>query len=374
VAAWRYLFWDWSLTRQIDQLPLQSPNMSWEVDAAGTITAQVPLFDRALSSSRVLAATAPLKTRVYCERNGKLVWGGRLIEPRAYDSSTGMLTINGEETVGYFADRFVPTLNLYGQDQIAIAEQVITSMQSVSGGDAKLAVTALNGMSGVLRDGVYSKWDFTPGLQALTDITEMESGFEFASRVSWDAFGVPYDELLLAYPYLGRRRTASPAVIEYNHRGGGNCQSYQWPDGPGLFVRTYTGATTPDGVQLVAWADTTPLLDEGYPLLEQKVDVTSSKPTTQAALQGYANRAAGWASGERVAAQFTMKPNPSLDISTFGLGDDVLVRITDHRFPAGPGGRPGFAGWMRVGQIQCIPDQNGLEQYVVTTLDYTEPV
>jgi hypothetical protein len=373
VDGFKYRLWDWGLTGEIDVLPFQQTAPTWEVSAPGTFTGQIPMFDPNLSSARILAATEPLKTRLYVERFGELAWGGRITEPRTYDSTTKMLTVNAEETVGYFAGRFTPTLKLYGYDQVSIAEQVIAAIQAVPNGDAQLNVTAVNGLSGVLRDGVYSKWDFTPGLQALTDMTEMAQGFEFASSVQWSS-GVPHEELLIAYPYLGRRRQDSPNVIEFNKLTGGNCVSYQWPDGPGLATLTWASAQTPDGVQLVAWKYNTDLIDAGYPLIEAKADYSTSKPTTQASLQAFANRAAGWADGERVAAQFTVTPTDAMHLGTFTVGDDVLVRITDDRFPAGSQGQPGFHGWMRIGQIQCTPDANGLETYVITTLDYTEPV
>lgn len=373
MANYRYLFYDWSTMTLLDALPAEQPTFGWEVSSAGTFTGSVDLRDPQLPASRVIPATMPLRTRLYVERDSALIWGGHITEPRSYDSSSRKLTINGQETVGYFADRFVPTLALRGTDQVTIAEQVVAALQAVPGGNAGLQVVAPGGLSGVLRDGVYSKWDFTPGLQALTDLTGMDDGFEFATQVQWAA-GVPSETLVIGYPRLGRVGPASPAVIEYNQGGGGNCENYTWPDGPGLYTRTWTDATTPDGVQLNASADNAGLVSAGYPLREQKVDVSSSKPTTQALLQAYADKHGAWANGERVAAQFTIRPTAGMEIGDWAVGDDVMVRITDDRFPGGPQGQPGFAGYMRIGQAACTPDANGLETYQITTLSYTEPV
>lgn len=372
MAAFRYLFYSWG-GQFLDALPVQGATPTWEVSAPGTFTGTIPTLDTGLSQPRVRAATWPLRTKLFVERDGALAWGGRLVEPRVWDSSARAVTINAEETTGYLGDRYVPTLSLLGQDQIAIAQQVVAAVQAVPNGNANLNVVPVNGMSGVLRDGVYSQWDFTYALQALTDLTEMESGFEFATSVSWSG-GVPLEVLQLAYPYLGRRGAASPLVIEYNELTGGNCLSYSWPDGPGLLTRVWSSATTPDGVLLVASRDNPDLIDAGYPLLEGKFDFTSSKPTTQATLQAYANRQAGWADGERTAAQFTVQASSSFHAGIFTIGDDVRVRITDDDYPPGPNGEPGFDGYMRMGQAQLATDQNGLETYQVTMLDYTEPV
>jgi hypothetical protein len=373
VAAYRYLFYDWSTMALLDTLPVEQSTFGWELSSAGTFTGAIDLRAPETPASRVIPATMPLRTKLFVERDTALIWGGHLTEPRSYDSSGGKLTVSAQETVGYFADRFVPTLALRGTDQVTIAIQVLAALQAVPGGNGGLQAVAPGGLSGVLRDGVYSKWDFTAGLQALTDLTGIDDGFEFATQVHWAA-GAPSETLVIGYPRLGRAGADSPAVIEYNWGTSGNCTAYTWPDGPGLYTRTWADATTPDGVQLDAYSDNAGLIGGGYPLREQKVDVSSSKPTTQALLQAYADKHGAWANGERVAAQFTVTPVAGMEIGDWLIGDDVMVRITDWRFPPGPQGQPGFAGFMRIGQATCTPDSNGLETYQITTLSYTEAV
>lgn len=369
MATFRYLFCDWQ-NKLIDQLPVQAATPTWGVSTPGTFSGQIVLGDQ-LKGPRVRAATRPLKTKLFIERDGALQWGGQITEPRSYDSNSRTVTISAQETAGYLASVFLPTLSLLGQDQVAIAEQVVAAAQAQFGANAGLTVTPLTVVSEVLRDGTWSQSDFTAALQALTDMTEASDGFEFTSRVSWQN-GVPFEEILVAYPMLGRRGSASPLVIEYNEdTGAGNCQNYTWPDGPGLATRVWGSATTADGVQLIASADNADLFGSGYPLIEAKVDFSSSKPATQASLQGYVTRQAAFADGEVTAAQFTVTPSDDFHLGLFTVGDDVRVRITDEWFPAGPGSQPGFDGWMRIGQLQCAADQNGQETYTVTTLNYT---
>lgn len=371
MATFRYIFTDWQ-NNLLDQLPVQGSTLTWGVSTPGTFTGQVILGDQ-LKGPRVRACTQPLKTKLFIERDGQLQWGGQVTEPRPYDSSSHAVTVNAQETTGYLAGVFLPTLSLLGLDQVTIAEQVVAAAQAQAGASAGLTVTPLTGLSGVLRDGAYSQSDFTDALQAVTDMTEASGGFEFATRVSWSN-GVPFEEILIAYPQLGRRGAASPLVIEYNEvTGAGNCRNYTWPDGPGLATRVWGSATTADGVQLVASADNLDLLRSGYPLIESKVDFSSSKPATQADLQAYVTQQAAWADGEVTAAQFTVTPSADFRLGLFTVGDDVRVRITDEWFPAGAGGQPGFDGWMRIGQLQCTPDQSGSEVYTVTTLNYTTP-
>lgn len=372
MASFRYWFYDWSSGTLLDVLPLENTAMTWAVNAPGTLTGDLPLYADALSPARVLGCTKPIRTKVFVSRDDVLIWGGRIIEPRSYDSSTGRVTVNAEETVGYFKYRFLPTLQLYGYDQIAIAQSILGNLQGVAHGSANLTVVAPAGMSGILRDGVYSKGDFTDGLTAITDITEMEFGFEFGTQVTRDpTSGLPVETLILAYPRLGRIGAASPLVLEYNDQGAGNVENYQWPDGPGLFTETWADATTPDGIQLVASYQATSLLDNGYPLLEKRVDFSSAKPSTLATLQSYANKQGKISGQELTAATFTAKSAAGLSVGTWTLGDDVLVRITDQRrFPAGANGAPGYAGYMRISQVQLSPDTSGMEQYQFTCDNY----
>lgn len=372
MAAFQYWFYDWTTKTLLDVLPVENTAATWEVNAPGTFTGDMPMYDPSLSPSRILAATQPVRTKLFVTRNTVPIWGGRLIEPRSYDSSTGRVTINAEETIGYFKYRFLPTLWLYGYDQIAIAENVLSNLQGVPGGSANLNVVAPGGMSGIMRDGVYSMQDFTDGLTAITDITEMEFGFEFGTQVAANpAGGMPIETLLLAYPRLGRIGPASPLVFDYNE-GRGNVINYQWPDGPGLFTRTWADATTPDGVQLEAPYNASNLLNAGYPLLEQRVDYSSAKPTTLAQLQSYANKQGKICGQELVAATFTTIAQAGTTVvGDWRLGDDVMVRITDgRRFPAGPGGAPGFAGYMRISQAKLATDTSGFEQYQFTLDNY----
>lgn len=371
-ATFRFVFTDFQ-NHLIDQLPVQSATPVWGVSTPGTFSGTLALGD-GLQGPRVRAATQPLRTKVFLERDGSLIWGGQVTEPRSYDSTSRVVTINAQETTGYLASVFLPTLALLGQDQVAIAEQVVAAAQAQFGANAGLTVTPLTGMSGVITDGNYSQYDFTAALQAVTDLTEASGGFEFATRVSWTN-GSPFEEMLIAYPQLGRRRTASPLVIEYNKSGAGNCQSYTWPDGPGLATQVWGSATTADGTQLVASAQNTDLLRSGYPLIESKVDFSTVKPATTAALQAYVNQQAAYADGEVTAAQFTVTPSDEFHLGLFTVGDDVRVRITDDWFPADKEtGTPGFDDWMRIGQLQMVADQNGQEVYQVTTLNYTASV
>jgi hypothetical protein len=369
VADFRYLFYDWTSNQLLDSFRLESAALGWELNAPGTMTADVPLFDASLPWSRVGPATIPLRTKVFVTRDTELIWGGQIMEPRTYDSTTRQLTITAQETIGYFKSRFVPTLSLLGTDQTTIATTIIGTLEGQADGSAGLNINPA--LSGMLRDGTYSQYDFVDGLTALTDLTEVQGGLEFATRYSWSNTGFPSEELVLAYPRLGKVAPGQiTTVLEYNDQGGGNIISYTWPEGPGLFTRTWADATTADGVQLDAKYDATALTDAGYPLLEQKVDFSSAKPATLPLLQAYANQQGAIVGKELVAATFDCKPDSDLVVGAWALGDDVRVRITDPRWPAGPAGQPGLDTYMRIVSAKVTTDSGGLEEYSFTCDNY----
>jgi hypothetical protein len=371
VAVYRYHLYDLRSGTHIDTLPLENVTFSTELRGVGTFTGELPLYADGLDASRVMQATIPLRTKIFVERDNALVWGGRLIAPRDYESTRGRMTVNAEETLGAFADRFLPSLSYLSIDQLTIARNIITELQNDDGGDMGLLLDATT--SGVLRDRTYALGDRTPGLTALTNLSEVINGFEFATSVTWDSGMEPTESLMFGYPRLGRVGTATGLVLEYNRFGsaGGNVASYTWSDGPGLFTKSWATTETDEGVQLVASATNNALITEGYPLLEQAEDFDGIVflPT----LQAHADALSAYAAGHRVTAQFTVHASPGLELGDWQIGDDTLVRISDWRFPPDPAsGAPGFSDYMRIVGVEVAPGVEGAETYTFTMADFLE--
>lgn len=371
MAEYRYHFYDLRTGAHLDTLPLEEVTFSTELCGVGTLSGGVPLFDEGLAASRVLDATIPDRTKVYVERDNALVWGGRLVPPRKYDSGTGRLSVAAEETLGALGLRFLPNLTYTAVDQLAIARSLVSTVQAEAGGDVGLDTGTET--CGVLRDRSYLAGDKTAALTALTNLSEVEGGFEFATAVVWDETGAPSERLLLGYPSLGRAGPASALVLEYDQfvATGGNVISYTWDDGPGLFTRSWATCDTEDGSQLVVSATNLALLSQGYPLLEQSQQFDGI--TNQATLQAHANALAAYAAGHHVTAQFTVHAQPGMEVGDWQLGDTALVRISDHRFPPDPAtGAPGFAGYLRIVGVEVTPGVEGEEQYAFTMADMLE--
>lgn len=371
MATYRYHFYDQRTGARTDILPMENVTFSAELRGVGSLTGDIPLFADELHADRVMAATIPHRTKVFVERDNALVWGGRVVPPRGYDSMNGRVTINAEETLGVFETRFLPTMTFNDVDQLDIARVLIDVLQVEDGGDMGLALGG--GLSGIDRDRTYSAADRTTGLTALTNLSEVIDGFEFATSVTWGPSGEPVETLMLGYPRLGRVRAASGLVLEYNGftSTGGNVAGYTWSDGPGLFTRSWATTETEEGVQLAAVAQNNALITSGYPLIEQSQGFEGVE--SPSGLQAHANALSAYAAGHRVTAEFVVMADEGMELGDWQLGDDIKVRISDYRWPPNPStGAPGFVNFMRIVGYQIQPGVQGAERYSFAMADFLE--
>lgn len=376
MPIYRYHLYDPATGTLVDTLPLENVSASWALRGVGTFSGDLPLYADGLDPASITAATRPDRMKLFMERDSSLIWGGRVIQPRAYDSSTRRLTISAEETVGALDFRFVPSLTYAATDQVDIARGVVAALQAQPYGNLGLQVDAVS-TSGVLRDQAWTGADQTSALSAITDLSQLPSGFEWATQVAWGPGGVPTETLQFGYPRLGRVGSSSGLGVEYIDDGrsqGGNAASYTFQEGTGFFTRAWASAQTGDGTALLASADNTTLLAAGYPLLEetQAYDGVTSLPV----LQQHAAAMAAYAATHQITAVFTVSGGKGLDVGSWQMGDDVLTRISDFRFPPNPqSGAPGYVGYLRINATTLTPAGGGTpEQYAFTLSDQIDPV
>lgn len=370
LADYRYYFYDVSTKRLIDVLPMASVSFGWELRGVGTLAGSIPMYADDLPAERVADALHPYRTKIFVERDGALVWGGWINEEPAYDSSSAVVSVRAEESLGYFANRSMPTVEYSQIDQLTIARSMITTAQAEPGGDFWISVDP-SVISGVLRDRSYAQNDQSPVLTALTQLSEVIDGFDFASQVVWVG-NLPYESLVLGYPRLGRPTSASGVVLEFDRfsGAGGNVESYTWADaGVAMATRAWATTETDEGVQLTARAERPDLIADGYPIMEcsERFDGIVDFTT----LADHAAALALYRSGPRITAQFALKPQAGIEIGEFTLGDDVLVRISDYRFPPDPSnGAPGFLGYLRLVGASVQVDDDGDEDLTFTCADF----
>lgn len=371
MATYQYHFYDFSTRRHIGTLPVENPAYGWEIGGIGTLSGELPLYADDLPAARVKEAIIPYRTKLYVERGEQLVWGGWIHEPPSYDSASGRVGLRAEESLGYFANRFMPTKRYEQVDQLDIARDFIAMAQADPGGDMWINLDAAI-VSGQLRDREYSSYDKKPVLSALTELSEVVDGFEVSVQTIWDGSRMPQDTLLLGYPRLGRALSSSGLVWEYDRfiSSQQTLESFTWsPAGVAMATRSWASSETDEGVQLTASSDRPDLIADGFPLMEyaESFDGISNVVT----LQGHADALEAFRSGPRIAATAVAKAQPRMEIGDFLLGDDVLCRISDWWFPPGPNGEPGFIGYLRIVGIDVAPGEAGAELYTFTLADLT---
>lgn len=369
MAEYKYYFYDISSRRLIDVLPMEDVSFGWELRGIGTLRGSIPMYADDLPAGRVIDATLPYRTKIFVERGDELVWGGWIHEMPSYDSTTSTLNIVAEESLGYFGSRTVATSRFDAVDQFDIARALIATAQAEEGGNFWMDLNA-TAFSGVLRDRGYSQFDQSSVLTMLTQLSEVTNGFDFTTQVG-RINADPYELLVLGYPRLGRVTSASGIVFEYDRfsSGGGNVESYTWADaGTAMATRVWANSETDEGVQLAVKADNALLIANGYPILEYSE--TFDRVSDVATLDSHAAAMSAFRSGPRVVAQFVMKAQAGIEIGDFQIGDDVLVRISDHRFPVNASGGPGFLGYLRIVGASVQPGVEGEEQYQFTCADF----
>lgn len=372
MAEFRYLFYDVSSHRLIDALPMTDVSFGRELSGVGTFSGSIPMYADDLPAQRIRDAILPYRTKICVERDHQLVWAGWIHEEPAYDSAGGVVVVQAEESLGYFARRYMPTVRYEGQDQLAIARSIIDALQVQPGGDMWITFDA-SVLSGRLRDRGYSVFDRTEGLSALLQLSEVIDGFEVSTHVSYDGNQMPQEVLALGYPRLGRAGAESGIVLEHDRFSGtGNIESFTWGDsGTPMCTRVWASSETDEGVQLTAMAERPDLISVGYPLMEAGETFDGVIFTTT--LQEHADALQDFRSDVRIAAQVSAKAQPGLTIEDFAVGDEFLCRFSDWRFPPGQGGAPGLVQYLRMVAFTVAPGVEGQESYTFTMAPFVDP-
>src|SRR5579859_765784 len=88
----------------IAELPVGAYHHSRVLNDNGVLEAQILLSDPNIAKLGLLASSAlePGQTALYCYRDGVVDWAG-LLWSHAYDSTTGILTIDGAEFGSYLS-------------------------------------------------------------------------------------------------------------------------------------------------------------------------------------------------------------------------------------------------------------------------------
>ena len=344
MSEYRYLFAD-LLTNQIQaELPLSGVTFGQELNTAGSFSGKVLVSGLNSINYDVQDYTIPGRTAIYVDKDGAIVWGG-VLWSRNYDTKSQMLTFTGKEFESYFERRRIAfDYNVAGssQDQLSVVRNLFTSIQAVTNGN--IGVQVGSETSGVNVIKTYRYYDLKPVTEAVYELSQSSTGFDWNIDVGYDSSGVIQKYLRLQYPRRGTAYSASnpnALVVEFP----GNIIDYQYPeDGFTIVNSLYGVGAGSNEAKLIAASSSASLgtatpvqaaaqLTSGWPVLEDQVSYTDYTNATlltnltQANLNARANPV--------VVMQARVATYVDPILGSYKTGDDFRIRITDDRFPNG---------------------------------------
>jgi hypothetical protein len=356
-TTYRYLFADLLTNNIIAELPLTDVSFTQQLNQAGTFQGSILLSGINTDAYNAINGTIPGKTGIYVDRNGTLIWGG-VIWGRPYSSDSQKLTINAREFESYFERRLINTTTSFtNQDQLGIAQNLITLAQSAPYGN--IGVQVGTETSGVLLSRTYYGYEKKQVYQAIQDLARQLDGFDFNIQVAYNGSGNPSKTLRLGYPRLGTPYSSSNPSAPVFELPASNIVNYDLSEDGSITANTvYTlGAGSNEGKLIQSASDSTKFAD-GWPLLETAInysEITDSTYLAQLA-SGQVQAISNPVTIYKVIVPAYEQP----EFGTYAIGDDARLRITDARYPTT------LDTVLRIVGITVEPGEDGPERVTLT--------
>lgn len=373
MASWTYLIADLRSNVIAGELPLTGVRMSKVLNGSGQISANLPMGDpRVAAQQQVYAMTRPAIRALYALRDNTPLWGG-ILWAADYDSASQSMTLAGADFMSYFDHRKVvevlppsPVATTYvaglsrvytGQDQNAIARDLVTLAQSHTAGDIGVTFASLAN-SGVLLDRSYHGYEQWYVSEVLRELAGLPTGPDVAFDVSGPdpATGRP-----IRIMRLGTPRLAQPGAA---HRWdlGGNLLSYAWRSGGGVMAtRVFFEGDGAERGARIAVAEDTSLLASGWPLLE--TDEIDTAVTDDLQLQTKANGLQSSLRLPTVSVELKVRGDLPPVLGEYAPGDEgrlVIGAGTDPLFPLG------LDVAVRIASMEFTVDSSGAEDITLS--------
>lgn len=358
--------------RLCESLPISIEQFAWSINGPGTFSGTGSFAAR----PDLLDYLECRKNALWVDRDGRLVWGGILYE---IDNDVTARTAKiGASGFLSHLDRcpIETTLTYAGTEQLTIATSLIDYAQSGLNQDVGLTYSVPSPPSGVTRDRTYNWFDDKMVLPALTDLAQVEQGFEFVEDYAYGPDGVtPVPLVVFGYPTVGRAATRLLWTYDdsYPEGSAGNIVTYSWPfNGSASANRVIEeGAGEGDAMITYTLADTEEIT-AGYPrhtAIVSRKDITEIDTLVEHAVVDLVG-----VLGDRVVPTFTVRANNAPELGEWMLGDVARFRLTScvHRSPDGI--TPGYDGALRIVAATVNPQASsatgaGQEEQVVLTMN-----
>jgi hypothetical protein len=376
--TYTYLFADLRTDTLLAELPLAGVSYSYSLNGVGTLSATIPYNDETLPLDPETAST-PVRTAVYVDRDGVLVWGG-IVWTR--EDTTGGKSIQASEFLSYYQHRFVKKtlstdtslltnpayVDAGGQriyaDQKFVVWSLLRYANDQVGGDIHVDTNALAvSPDGITRDVTYYGYERPEIYKAIADLAAADNGFDFTIEVGWTPIAnnnppTRYRRARTWYPRRGRDADDSGLVFSKGG-GAGSILSYDWPEDGTSMVTEMSGLGAGTGeAKIVKTAAAQDLIDSGWPLLEGVASYDGVTDEDQ--VQSLTNADLDAASGSQVQPTFEVSADTDPQFGSYSVGDEALFVIDPE--PQSPNGREGV---LRIIAIQNT-SVNGPERIKLT--------
>lgn len=355
LVVWRYHFTDFRSGRLLATLPMTGVSLSDVVSGPADGSGTVPVSSDAVRRRDPIRATTPRRTCLWAQRltldpetrlviEDALPWGG-LVMGRVRARGGRAIKLGLITWPGYWQHRTV-TDHTYGQaDKFTImrglaadgvTQRTHTALPATPAHLA--AVTTDTSLSTILADRTYLATALKPALEAMRELGNSGSGFQWRMRPEQatpgdlTTFRVRLD---LAAPRLGR---VAPPDVRWSTRQADSRSRWGYisdytltEDGSSVAneVTALGSGQPPD--QLRAVATDADELSSGYPLYQASLSASdTSELVTQASVDAYAVGALAAAqAGEVIVSGIKVRGDLPPVVTSYTLGDDATLRIED---------------------------------------------
>jgi hypothetical protein len=382
----------------IDSFACEIQSLSRYIGKTGTLDARVPIPNPEVGKRMQGIIGGEGRLSMYAYRDGECWWGGFVDNTRVVSSNLGaVLEVKGATFESYVDRReHREDWALKQVEQTQYARILWDYMQKTAGGGIGVNTNIPNLVT-KKRDMSWLRSDLKTVGAILKEVSNRVDGFEWAIDVYDDGVARRRD-LIVGYPTIGRPdKTDAPAmtmtypgdIITYEIEGDAleGATSFQArgkaPDPVGTpntgsrgYYDPVTKKTTVTGGEPGKPAEKLPPImsskeftDEGLHAVGYvRIDSSVDRPTVTevAMLDAWAKLALDMRSGPLVLPSVVVRME---NVTQASLGANVKLRISDHPYPEGPYGEPGWEGLARVIGYEISPGEFGAADVVKLVLE-----
>ena len=339
--TYRYYTADLLTGTVISEMPFYGVFCSKKINEAGSFTGSFKLNSGMHDDQSLLDGSIPGRTCIYVERDGSLVWGG-ILWARTYASESKAIQVAGQTFESYF-DHVCIDANFIQQDveQTTILTNLVNLLQGQSGNNIGLLLGSMP-TTGVVRTVLIPGYEYHFAQDVISQLIGVDNGLEMTIDIA--ATGTidhPSRTIRVGYPKLGSAVTTSGLYYDYP----GNITNFWWSESGSRGAVKAVALGHGDGFNKVrAQAVDGNKLGAGWPawwIVNAHANIADIDEIAAAARKDLEKYAIPYS---RPTFEFTADVGATFN-SWNNLGDEVMIRIEDPRFPGGKIVQSRMIGW-----------------------------